>query len=251
MRLKSVMTASVAVAILGLGGFGVVLTPAQSARAATQVASPAPAGSSVSAPIATAAPIAPIAQRLAFVEHAAFFSLEAKQPTLVDPQVFVAVAGAPEVPKGLQGIAHVAGVRNAVMVDDPERPALSGAGKALGFTLARWFAAAGTVDLAPRTDGTERIAMHFTHLVSNGRYSLFENHFDTMPVTFTPLDGAGTANGFTASKDGSAEVTVVAPSALTHDNAVLAVYHSDGIEHGQSRGTIGIDAHHHLIARIP
>ncbi len=93
--------------------------------------------------------------------------------------------------------------------------------------------------------------MHFTHLVSNGRYSLFENHFDTMPVTFTPLDGAGTANGFTASKDGSAEATVVAPSALTHDNAVLAVYHSDGIEHGQSRGTIGIDAHHHLIARIP
>ena len=234
MRLKSVMTASVAAMILILIGLSALLGPAQGARAAT--------------PIVTAAPIA---QRLAFVEHAAFFSLEAKQPTLVDPQAFVAVASAPGIPKGLQGIPHIAGIRNAVMVDDPERPVLSGAGKPLGFTLGRWFAAAGTVDLAPQASGTERIAMHFTHLVSGGRYSLFENHFDTMPVTFTPLDGAGTANGFVAAKDGSAATTVIAPSVLTHDNAVLVVYHSDGIDHGQSRGAIGIDAHHQLIARIP
>ena len=237
MRPKSMMTASVAAVILSLSGLSALLGPAQSARAAT--------------PSATAAPIAPIAQRLAFVEHAAFFSLEAKAPTLVDPQAFVAVASAPEVSKGLQGIPHIAGVRNAMMVDDPERPVLSGAGKPLGFTLGRWFAAAGTVDLAPQASGTERIEMHFTHLVAGGRYSLFENHFDTMPVTFTPLDGAGTANGFVAAKDGSAATTVIAPSVLTHDNAVLVVYHSDGIDHGQSRGAIGIDAHHQLIARIP
>ena len=230
MRPKGVITASVAATLLGFSGLSALPVPAQNALTVAPAASP---------------------QRLAFVEHAAFFSLEAKTPALIDPQVFVAVAAAPEVPKGLQGIAHIAGVRNAVMVDDSERPVLSGTGKPLGFTLGRWFAAAGTVDLAPQANGTERIAMHFTHLVSNGRYSLFENHFDTMPVTFTPLDGAGTANGFLAAKDGSADVTVVAPSVLTHENAVLAVYHSDGIEHGQSRGEIGVVAHHQLIARIP
>ncbi len=256
MRPKGVIIASVAATILSFGSLSALPVPAQNARAATPVASasPGPAPSPASAepgpsvPIATAAPIA---QRLAFVEHAAFFSLEAKQSMLVDPQVFVAVAGAPVVPKGLQGIAHIAGVRNAMMVDDPERSVLSGVGKPLGFTLARWFAAAGTVDLAPQADGTERIAMHFTHLIPNGRYSLFENHFDTTPVTFTPLDGAGTANGFIASKEGSAELVVTAAAVLTHQNAVLAVYHSDGIEHGQSRGEIGVVAHHQLIARIP
>lgn len=213
------ITASVAATLLGFSGLSALPVPAQNALTVASAASPI---------------------RLAFVEHAAFFSLEAKTPALIDPQVFVAVAAAPEVPKGLQGIAHIAGVRNAVMVDDSERPVLSGTGKSLGFTLGRWFA-----------NGTERIAMHFTHLVPNGRYSLFENHFDTMPVTFTPLDGAGTANGFLAAKDGAADVTVVAPSVLTHENAVLAVYPSDGIEHGQSRGEIGIVAHHQLIARIP
>ncbi len=242
MRPKSVIMTSVAATLLGYSGLSALPVPAQNALTVAPAANPMHTGSGTSAPIA---------QRLAFVEHAAFFSLEAKTPALIDPQVFVAVAGAPEVPKGLQGIAHIAGVRNAVMVDDSERPVLSGTGKPLGFTLGRWFAAAGTVDLAPQANGTERIAMHFTHLVPNGRYSLFENHFDTMPVTFTPLDGADTANGFLAAKDGSADVTVVAPSVLTHENAVLAVYHSDGIEHGQSRGEIGIVAHHQLIARIP
>ncbi len=254
MRHKGVIIASVAATIL-FGGSSALPVPAQTTPTATPAASassvpttsPASAEPGASVPAATGAPRA---QRLAFVEHAAFFSLETKQSTLVDPQVFVA-AGVPAVPSGLQGIAHSAGARNAVMVDDPERPVLSGAGKPLGFTLARWFAAAGTVDLAPQADGTERIAMHFTHLVSNGRYSLFENHFDTTPVTFTPLDGAGTASGFLAGKDGSADVTVIAPSALTHENAVLVVYHSDGIDHGQSRGEIGIVAHHQLIARIP
>lgn len=248
MRPKSVIMASLAATLLGFSGFSALPVPAQNTLTVAPAANPMHTGSETSAPVATAAPIA---QRLAFVEHAAFFSLEAKTPALIDPQVFVAVAAAPEVPKGLQGIAHIAGVRNAVMVDDSERPVLSGTGKPLGFTLGRWFAAAGTVDLAPQANGTERIAMHFTHLVPNGRYSLFENHFDTMPVTFTPLDGAGTANGFLAAKDGSADVTAVAPSVLTHENAVLAVYHSDGIEHGQSRGEIGIVAHHQLIVRIP
>ena len=34
-------------------------------------------------------------------------------------------------------------------------------------------------------------------------------------------------------------------------NAVLLVYHSDRKTHGPSRGRIGINAHHQLIARLP
>ncbi|GAC1446948.1 MAG: hypothetical protein PVSMB8_04950 [Vulcanimicrobiaceae bacterium] len=188
--------------------------------------------------------------RLAFVEHAAFFSLEAKAPTLVDPQVFVA-ASASLAATGLQGTIHVAGVRNAVMVDDPDRAVVSATGQPLGFTLGRWFAATGEAELTPLPNGTERVGLHFAHLVPNGRYSLFENHFDMQHVNFTPLDGAGTANGFVASKAGDAVLSVIARAPLTHDNAVLLVYHSDGLDHGQSRGAVGISAHHQLIARIP
>lgn len=195
----------------------------------------------------------PAPTTLAFVAHAAFFSLEAKQPALVDPQAFVAAPGAPAA-TGLQGIAHVAGVRNALMVDDPSFPALSADGKPLGFTLVRWFGASGSVELTPFADATgthERITVRCSHLVSGGHYSLFENHFDRTPVGFTPLDGSGTHASFVASKLGEATTTVVAPEPLTHDNAVLLIYHSDGLDHGVSRGSIGIDAHHQLIARIP
>jgi hypothetical protein len=48
---------------------------------------------------------------------------------------------------------------------------------------------------------------------------------------------------------GKAVMTVIAPAILTHDNAVLVVYHSDGKAHGKLRGNIGLDAHHQLIAR--
>lgn len=138
------------------------------------------------------------------------------------------------------------------MVDDPSLPALAGDGKPLGFTLERWFGPTGSVELVPFADATgthERITVRCAHLISRGRYSLFENHFDKTPVGFTPLDGTNAS--FTASKAGDATIVVVAPEPLTHDNAVLLVYHSDGMDHGASRGAIGIDAHHQLIARIP
>jgi hypothetical protein len=46
-------------------------------------------------------------------------------------------------------------------------------------------------------------------------------------------------------------VTVKVPQAMSNANAVLLVYHSDQQAHGESRGQIGVDAHHELIARIP
>jgi hypothetical protein len=38
---------------------------------------------------------------------------------------------------------------------------------------------------------------------------------------------------------------------LTHDNAVLVVYHADGRSWGMQRGTLGVAAQHQLIARLP
>ena len=77
-----------------------------------------------------------------FLTHAAFFSLETKQANLLDPEVFVAdlsVAAA----TGPQGIMHVAGVRPAFGVDDPNTKVETAQGKPLGFTLGQWFGAGG------------------------------------------------------------------------------------------------------------
>ena len=52
---------------------------------------------------------------LAFVAHAAFLSLEEKQP-VIDPQTFVPATSA-STATDVNRIAHVAGVRNALMVD--------------------------------------------------------------------------------------------------------------------------------------
>jgi hypothetical protein len=107
------------------------------------------------------------------------------------------------------------------------------------------------VAISPAANGKVEISAQFGHLLPGGHYSLFENHFDQQPVGFTPLDGAGKANDFVASADGSAKISVLAPQVLTHANAVLLVYHSDKTSHGDQRGDIGVNAHHQLIARIP
>lgn len=187
-------------------------------------------------------------RELDFVTHAAFFSAETHQASPLDPQVFVA-SPATLAALGPQGINHVAGVRNALIADNQDLPILSAQGKPLGMTLGAWLTAKGKVILSPLPDGKEQIKVILSGLKPNGHYSLFENHFDQKPIGFTPLDGQGTDNNFIANADGKAVVTTTSPSMLTHDNAVLVVYHSDDQPHGMSRGTIGVDAHHQLIAR--
>ncbi|CAN5841931.1 hypothetical protein BH11GEM2_BH11GEM2_33630 [soil metagenome] len=148
---------------------------------------------------------------------------------------------------GPQQIAHAAGLRNARVTDMPDTPLYTAANARLdGFTLGTWLGAAGTVSLA-----NTQIVVDLTGLRPGGVYSLFENHFDQSPVGFTPLDGTGSTNTVVADTQGRARVTVTVPSVPTHDNAVLVVYHSDGVAHGTSRGMIGVNAHHQLIARIP
>jgi hypothetical protein len=133
--------------------------------------------------------------------------------------------------------------------DSPDLLVLTAAGKPLGMSLGAWLAAKGKVILRPLPGGREKVSIVLSGLKPNGRYSLFENHFDQKPIGFTPLDGSGADNSFVADANGNAVVTTVSPGVVTRDNAVLVVYHSDGKAHGRSRGDIGVDAHHQLIAR--
>jgi hypothetical protein len=117
------------------------------------------------------------------------------------------------------------------------------------MSLGAWLVANGEVILTPQVNGQEKVTVILSDLKPGGHYSLFENHFDQKPVGFTPLDGTGEANNFVADITGKAVITTIAPAPLTHDNAVLVVYHSDGKTYGKSRGDIGVNAHHQLIAR--
>lgn len=187
---------------------------------------------------------------LAFVTHAAFFSKETRQGQALDPQAFVRDPAA-NAGTGPQNIEHVAGYRPALLTDPTDSRLFTAQGKPLsGFTLESWLGARGDVMITPLKAGGARIAARFTGLRPRGVYSLFENHFDQKPVGFTPLDGKGKSNSFTAKPDGTGVITVNAPEMLTGANAVLLVYHSDGKAHGTSRGTIGVTAHHQLIAKV-
>jgi len=196
-------------------------------------------------PARAASPLA-----LKFVVHASFFSEETHQPNALDPQAFVKDPSVPSA-VGPQKIEHAAGYRPALLSDVARTPVFTAAGESLGFTLGQWLGAKGSVTITQRASGGARIVAHFTSLRPNGVYSLFENHFDQQPVGFTPLDGTGKRNSFRAKSDGTATIAVTAPEMPTHANAVLLVYHSDHTSHGTSRGEIGINAHHQLIARLP
>jgi hypothetical protein len=186
--------------------------------------------------------------KMNFVTHAAFFSGETKQPKTLDPQVFIHDSAAPEA-TGPQGITHVAGVRPPFIEQDPKSSMLYNAeDKPLGFDLQTWLSASGTVTITEQ-GGKTVLDASFKGLKPNAQYSLFENHFDHTPVSFTPMDGTGKTNSFVAQPDGSARVSMTLPDFPTHANAVLLIYNSDGQTHGLERGKIGIDAHHQLIAR--
>ena len=187
-------------------------------------------------------------QVIDFQTHAAFFSNETHQKPPLDPQVFVA-APAAAAAIGPQGIKHVAGIRNALIGETQELPLLNASGKPLDMSLGAWLASKGEVILTPLPGGREKVTVILSDLKPHGHYSLFENHFDQQPVGFTPLDGTGSGNNFVADGEGKAVVSMVSPTLVTHDNAVLVVYHSDRKTHAASRGDLGVNAHHQLIAR--
>jgi hypothetical protein len=179
--------------------------------------------------------------------HASLFSAESKQPKPLDPQVFVKDANALAA-MGPQNIKHVAGLRPALIADAPGTELYNAQSKPLGFDLGMWLAPTGSANIA--ADG-KTVTVRLANLRPQGTYTLFENHFDQKPVGFSPLDGTGKGNSFVAPASGAVTMTVKAPAKLTHDNAVLLVSHSDGATHGMSRGEIGVNAHHQMIARLP
>jgi hypothetical protein len=186
--------------------------------------------------------------KMNFVTHAAFFSAESKQPKTLDPQVFIRDSAAPAA-TGPQGIKHVAGVRPPLIDQDAKSSMLYNAeDKPLGFDLQTWLSASGSVTITEQ-GGKPLLEADFKGLKANAKYSLFENHFDQTPVSFTAMDGTGEANSFVTGPDGSAKVSMTLPDFPTHTNAVLLIYNSEGQTHGLERGRIGIDAHHQLIAR--
>jgi hypothetical protein len=189
------------------------------------------------------------AETFAFVPYAAAFSLETKQSEIVDPLVFVIAPHAPPA-TGLLGIAHLPGIRNARMSDDPIEPALDADGKPLGFDLAHWFGATGTVELSGGGSTRDRVTTRFNNLIANGRYSLFLERGDAR-TGVVPLDGGGRANSFTAAPDGTGGIALVSPLSLVHPNEILLVFHSDHTDHGQGRGELGIYSHVELAAPIP
>jgi hypothetical protein len=190
------------------------------------------------------------AKTYAFVPHSTFFSALTSQPAVLDPQVFVADPKAPAA-TGPQEIAHVAGYRPAFASDPTDTPLANANGDGIKRTLGQWLGGKGALVLAP-VDGGTSVAVSFSGLVPKGRYSLFEDHFTPGGgITVTPLDGTGLTNSFTASPDGTAKLTVVAPGTITHAEGISVIYHSDGLDHGTVRGMMGLTAHDQMVFRLP
>jgi hypothetical protein len=190
---------------------------------------------------------APAAERFAFVPYAAAYSLETKQPDIVDPLVFV-IAPHASPATGYFGIAHLPGIRNARMADDPMQPALDANGKPLGFDLQHWFAATGIVELVPEGTGRDRVTARFTNLVPNGRYSIFI----ARSAGALPLESRGTS--FVAAPDGTGGIDAIPIASPVSGGTVLLVFHSDrgdGAPRTPDRGEIGIYSHVQLAAPIP
>jgi len=186
--------------------------------------------------------------KINFVTHASFFSMETKQPKTLDPQVFVQDPAA-EAATGPQGIKHAAGFRPPLIEQDAKSSLLYNAdGKPLGFDLHTWLSPSGIVTITEQ-GGKILLEATFKGLKPNGNYSIFENHFDHTPVTFTAMDGTGKSNSFSAHPNGTAKISITLPDFPTHANAVLLIYNSEGQSHGLDRGKVGIEAHHQLIAR--
>ncbi len=182
--------------------------------------------------------------------HAVFFSREAHQLRVIDPQMFVAAPGAPA-GIGPQMIRHVAGVLPVLAAAPAATPILDALGHPLGVTLGRWEAARGTATIV--CDGrSSTLVSHFTRLLPRALYSLFVVHLRVQgPRRFTPL-GAPDGRGSSFVTDASGiwtETSVIAPC-LTPAEAVVLVWDSDGRAHGPAIGQPGVTAHNHLIVPI-
>ncbi|MGD0474537.1 MAG: hypothetical protein ABSB70_15165 [Candidatus Velthaea sp.] len=159
------------------------------------------------------------------------------QTTQTPPQVFVHAGDA---------------LRGARPDDDPSLPLFDATGDALYFTLEKWRAANGTLDVVPQNDGGgDQVTLSLRRLIAFGHYSVFLRTDDSDGQHFVPIDGSGITNNFDAHQDGSASVAVSAPQHITSGTWIVTIYHSDDQDHGNFPGDFTRTAHQQLIVKIP
>lgn len=160
------------------------------------------------------------------------------QTTQTPPQVFVHESGG--------------ALRGARPDDDPGLLLFDATGTSLYFTLEKWRAGNGSIDLAP--DGTssgDRVSLNLRRLIAFGHYSVFIRTDAADGQRFAPLDGSGITNNFDARQDGTASATISAPQHVPSGAWIVTVYHSDAQDHGNSPGEFTHTAHQQLIVKVP
>jgi hypothetical protein len=160
------------------------------------------------------------------------------QTTQTPPQVFVRDNGG--------------SLRGPRPDDDPGLPLFDASGNALDFTLEKWRAGNGTVDIVPDSDSSgDRVSLNLRRLIAFGHYSIFLRTDDSDGQHFVPLDGSGITNNFDSHQDGSASVVISAPQHIVSDTWIVTIYHSDAQDHGNFPGDFTRTAHQQLIVKVP
>jgi hypothetical protein len=143
-------------------------------------------------------------------------------------------------------------LRGARPDDDPSLPLFDGSVNALYFTLEKWRAGNGSVDIVPDSDaGGDRVTLNLRRLIAFGHYSVFLRTDDADGQHFVPLDGSGITNNFDAHQDGSASVVISAPQHVGTGSWIVTIYHSDDQDHGNFPGDFTHTAHQQLIVKAP
>jgi hypothetical protein len=143
-------------------------------------------------------------------------------------------------------------LRGARPDDDPGLALFNASGDALYFTLEKWRAANGTLDIVPDTEGAgDRITLNLRRLIAFGHYSIFIRMDAADGQHFLPLDDSGITNNFDAHVDGTASVAISAPQHVSSGAWIVTIYHSDAQDHGNSPGDLTHTAHQQLILKVP
>ena len=162
-------------------------------------------------------------------------------------QVYVHDASAPA-ETGDAG--HAYGLRPPADSDPDTAPLFNARGDGIKTLLGTWRTADGSATFDQTREGV-RVRAAFHGLVPNGRYSLFVRQMAVrVGATYTPLDGVGNENSFTADAQGAAQANVPAPLQLPPGAQLVAFYHSDGVDHQSSLGNPGVNVHAQLILRV-
>jgi hypothetical protein len=160
------------------------------------------------------------------------------QTSQTPPQVFVRDTGG--------------ALRGARPDDDPSALLFDATGTSLYFTLDKWRAAAGALDIAPDPAGSgDRVSLNLRRLIAFGHYSVFLRTDAPDGQQFAPLDGSGITNNFDAHQDGTATVVISAPQHVPTGSWIVTIYHSDAQDHGNSPGEFTHTAHQQLLVKIP